>query len=277
MQDFQVASVPLNRTIAAERLGLTDNERHLINLSNPNLTWQQLIWNAPGGDTDLLNFMKQVDHFLDKTGLTYKELNLLLSLKFIDPNPTVLNKKLFIKHNDPNLGNCDTAKKEIVHLDVAALDRIYRFLSLQKKTGWAYETLQEIINQSHLGNGLLDDAWLIHAAHLLQLSEKTGIKIAELMGFYGEIPYKAYTDSDAIPLYHQIFLNKAKNGFIDSLLLTDEIDGIHKLESVKTSLSVCLQLSEQDLHKLLASLPTNDLSFANLSALYAASKLMQKL
>jgi isochorismate synthase EntC len=66
-------------------------------------------------------------------------LDLLLALSFIDPND-----KLFIKHLDLT---CDTAKKEIANLDEAALDRIHRFLRLQKKTGWKLE----VLNETHIG------------------------------------------------------------------------------------------------------------------------------
>jgi len=62
--------------------------------------------------------------------------------------------------------------------------------------------LDEIISQSKLGNGKLDDAddngngvtngneCLIHAANLIKLSEETGIKVDELIGFYSEIPIR---------------------------------------------------------------------------------------
>jgi hypothetical protein len=38
-----------------------------------------------------------------------------------------------IKHNDLT---CDTEQKEIANLDLDAVDRIHRFLRLQKKTGY---------------------------------------------------------------------------------------------------------------------------------------------
>jgi len=121
MEDFQSAGIPADEAIAAEKLGLTDAERKLIVTPKANLLDQQLYWNAPSQwDTNpvvfgnVLDYMKRVDHFLDKTGLIYKELNLLLSLEFIDHNKT-----LFIKHNydDPAAAvktiSCDTAKKKL--------------------------------------------------------------------------------------------------------------------------------------------------------------------
>lgn len=275
MEDFQSAGNPADETIAAEKLGLSDAERNLIVTPKANLIDQQSYWNAPAQwDTppiigNVVDYMTRVDHFLDKTGLTYKELDLLLSLKFIDPS-----KNLFIKHLD--LG-CDTAKKEIANLSVAALDRIHRFLRLQKKTGWKFEVIDEIISQTQLGNGTLNDACLIKAAHLLKLSEKTGIKIDELIGFYGEIPHTILQDDAPQPLYQQVFFNKAKNGFIDEGLLPEKVDGTQLLSNFITSISVFLQIKEQDLSKLLLLLPDGKLTFSNLSSLFAASRLMRKM
>lgn len=284
MADFQSAGNPADEAIAAEKLGLTNAERKLIVTPKASIVDQQLYWNAPDQwgtpvvSGNVVDYMKVVDHFLTKTELTYKELELLLSLKFIDPSGNI-----FIEHHydDPTVDkpiiSCDTTKKEIANLDDAALDRIHRFLRLQKKTGWKFEVLNEIISQANLGNGQLNDACLIKAADLLKLSEETGIKIEELIGFYGDIPHQALEDDTPKPLYHQVFLNKAKNGFIDEGLLPDKVDGSQLLSTFKTSISVCLQMKEQDLDKLLPLLPDGNLTFSNLSYLFAASRLMKKL
>jgi hypothetical protein len=275
MQAFQVAGSPADEEIAAETLGLTASERGLITAVKDNLVDQQSFWNAPAQwDTppiagNVLDYMTRVDHFLDKTGLGYQDLELLLALKFIDPAD-----ELFIKHLD--LG-CDTARKQIAGFDVAALDRVHRFLRLQKKTGWKPEVVDEIVSQAKLGNGSLDDACLVEAAELSRLSDKTGIAIDELIGFYEELPHTVLTDAAAKPLYHRIFLNKAKNGFIDEGLLPDKVAGSQLLTAFTTSIAVCLQVKERDLEQLWPLLPDGKLTFANLSRLFAATRLMKKL
>lgn len=275
MKDFQSAGNPTDGAIAAEKLGLTDAERKLI--VTPDVAGQQQYWNTKTANASYE--MKSVDTLLTKSGLTYKELDLLLSLKFIDPDD-----KLYIKHLDLS---CDTAKKEIARLDEAALDRIHRFLRFQKKTGWEFEILDEIISQRKLGRGKLDNNknsvgdrndCLINASDLVTLSEKTGIKLGELTGCYEEIPHRTFNDDAHTPLYHQIFLNKARNGFIDEGLLPERVDGSRLLHSFKTSISICLQITEQDLDiHLLPLLPDDNLTFSNLSYLFAASRLMQGL
>jgi len=265
MDDFQSAGNPADEAIAAEKLGLTDAARKLI--VTPDTANQQKYWNTTNANAS--DEMKVVDTFLTKSGLTYKELDLLLTLKFIDPA-----NNLFIKHL--NL-TCDTEQKEIANLDDAALDRIHHFLRLQKKTGWKFEVLNEIISQAKLGNKSLDNACLIKAADLQKLSEETDIKIEELIGFYGEVPHEILNDDAPRPLYHQVFLNKAKNGFIDEGLLPEKVDGSQLLSTFKTSISVCLQIKEQDLDKLMPLLPDGNLTFSNLSYLFSASRLMKKL
>ena len=172
MEDFQSSGTPSIETIAAEKLGLSDLEREIIVTPKVNLADQQKFWNTPSQwDTDpiiygnVLDYMKRVDHFLDKTGLSYKELELFLSLKFIDPY-----NKLFIEHLDLS---CNTEQKEIANLDEKVLDRIHRFLRMQKKIKWKFEILDEVISQTNLGNKSLDNNCLIKVADLFKISEKT--------------------------------------------------------------------------------------------------------
>ncbi len=265
MKNFQLASVPADESIVAEKLGLTDAERKLITTADA--SGQQGYWNtaAVAASTE----MKVVDTFLTKTGLKYEELVRLLTLKFIDPTD-----KLFIKHLDLS---CDTAQKEIAGLDDTVLDRMHRFLRLQKQTGWKLETLDEVISQSALGAGKLNDATLQAAADLLRITEETGIKLDELIGGYGTIPHESVEENPFTPLYHQIYLNKAKNGSIDEALLPEKIDGTGFLADVASSLAVCLQIKESEFAILLTLLADNKLTFENLSYLLLLSRLMRKL
>jgi len=270
MKAFQSASTPNDESIAAERLGLTNAERNII-ANTPALNdnaAQQAFWNVPAPG-NVLNYLKQVDHFLDRTGLTYKELDLLLKLKFIDKNGN-----LFIKHK--NL-SCDTEQKEITNLDLDTLDRIHRFLRLQKKTGWKYEVLDEIISQGNIGAGNLNDIFLIKSAQLIEISNMANIKIEELVGFFGELPDVILQEEGTKPLYYQVFLNKAKNGIIDEGLLPKKVDGSQLLNSYIPYIATCIQLKQKDLEFITPLLPDSNVTFSNLSYLFAASRLIKKL
>jgi len=203
MQAFQSMGNPTKVVIAAERLGITDVERTIITQapSPNNNAAQQKFWNVPNPGM-VVDHLKQVHHFLNKTDLSFKELDLLLRLEYIDKS-----KKLFIQHKDLT---CDTAQKEIAGLNLSALDRIHRFLRLQKKTSWKYEVLDEIISQKLLGDGKLNDACLVKAAQLQEITEKTGLKVKELIGCFGELPHIIHNEDASKPLYQEVFLNKAK-------------------------------------------------------------------
>ncbi len=270
MEAFQAGGNPADQAIAAERLGLTDAERRLlISPPAPNTNAaQQAFWNVPAPG-NVIDYLKQVDHFLDRTGLTYKQLDLLVKLDFIDANGN-----LFIEHKDLT---CDTAQKEIANLDLAALDRIHRFLRLQKKTGWTYEVWNAILSQPNLGNTQLNDATLIKAAQLKEICRKTGIKPEELIGCFGYIPHTVFQEEAPKPLYHQVFLNKARNGMSDERLLPEKVDGSQTLAPLAGVLATILQMKQKDLERLLPLLPDGSLTFANLSYLYALSRLVRKL
>lgn len=252
MRNFQVAGAPTDETVAAETLGLNASQRALITI--PDVAGQNTYWNAPLAD------LKRVDIFLDKTSLSYAELDMLLTFSFIDPVDN-----LFIKHLDLS---CDLAKKEIAGLDNAALDRIHRLLRLQKATKWQLAVVNEIASQPGLGAGTLNDAALGVAATLQRLSVATGIKLGELVGCYGTIP---------ADLYASTFLNKARNGVIDPALESEKIDGTGFLANVAGSVAVSLQIKSKDFDALLTLLVDNKLTIANLSRLLLLSRLMRKL
>ncbi|GAA4026859.1 neuraminidase-like domain-containing protein [Actimicrobium antarcticum] len=252
MRNFQVAGTPSDAAIAAETLGLTVSQRALI--TTPDSAGQATYWRLPLAD------LKRVDVFLDKTGLSYTELDTLLTFAFIDPA-----KALFIKHLDLS---CDLAQKQIAGLDNAALDRMHRFLRMQKATGWPLAVLDEILSQPLLGAGVLDDAALAVAATLQRLVTATGIKLGELVGCYENIP---------ADLYASIFLNKARNGVIDPALELAKVDGTGFLANVAASVAVSLQVKRKDFDALLTLMVDNKLSIANLSRLFLYSRLMRRL
>jgi hypothetical protein len=265
MQDLQKGATPPNEAIAAEILGLTEAERKLI--INADAANQELYWNT--GAPNAVAYMKVVDNMLRKSGLTYTGLNNLLSLTFINPD-----NKLFIKHLDTG---CDTTQKEIANLDDAALDRIHRFLRLVKLTGWKQEVLNEVIMQTKLGNKKLDDPCLLALSKLQTINQATGIKREELIGFYGEIPHTIIANATIKPLYQQVFLNKATTGFLDETLLPILVDGSTTLNAHAVSLAACLQLSALDLERITGAMANTDLTFENISHLFAVARLCRKL
>lgn len=262
MKVFQQGGNPANIDIAAEKLGLTMQQKNLI--ISPDTANQSDYWNTAG---NVVTEMKVVANMLDKTGLTYKELEEMLGLKFFEAN-------LFIKHEDES---CDLTKKTIENLTATTLDRIHRLLRLRKATGWAFPIIDEIIMQDGLGQGKLDAACLIIMGHLKSIKEKTGIKIEELIGCYGDIPHEPNVNEKYVPLYSQVFLNKATSGQIEEGLLPENVDASESspvpLANYKTAISLALQISEADFDLLITEMSNTDLSWKNLSHLYASTRL----
>lgn len=274
MDDFKAPGTPTDpssQEIAAEKLGLTPIEHDLIKA--PQLAKQEDYWNLSAAS--LLIDMAVVDTMLTKTGLSYEELQILLQLSFIDPDDD-----LFIRHEDLS---CDTTKKFVENLDRAALDRIHRFIRIRNKTGWSLELQDQLLTQAKLGNNSLDGDGLVHTSNLIKIQEASGMKLEQLVGCYGEIPFQTFDDSDYIPLYHSIFLNKAANGVIDEALFTSNLPP-EKVGSpdplsgdVLTSIATALQISSEDLISLISALGLTELTYSSLSALYGHSLLSSKL
>lgn len=270
MEGFLKSGTVDSSAIAAERLGLTDAERKLIfekkgSISNNS---QQRIWNVPT-PWQVVDYLQPVNRMLNKTALSFKQLESLLALQFIDKD-----EKLNI--NWPAKG-CDTSKMQVTGLDLNALDRIHRFLRLQKKLGWKFSVLDHAISHKNLGNGALNDKCLKQLTKLQKLHNQTGIAIEELVAFFGEVPFRSNGDEKTPSLYNSVFLNPQTAGEPESKLLPEAVDGSTTINSVFKSIASALQMNEQDLNQLISLLPNGNLTHANLSFLFAGSQLTKAL
>lgn len=265
MRNFAAAGGSSDETIAAEGLGLTDAGRVLV--VTPNTGGQDIIWALPAAT--VVSDMSVVATMLDKTGLTYEALDRLLQLGLIDPA-----NQLFIRHLDLT---ADLTQKVVEGLDAPALDRIHRFLRLQQATGWADTVLDAALMNPALGGGTLDDAAIIAVEHLRRLADRTGIKPAELTACFGEIPHTQMTGTGELPIYHTIFLNRAALGRIEPGLLPERIDAGGTIAPLAAPLAALLKLTADDFERLRASLTDDQLTFTNLSQLYGAARLIDRL
>lgn len=265
MRDFETAGAPAPEAIAAEGLGLTQAQRLLVVTADS--AGQDQIWTFPAAD--LVDELKVVKTMLDRTGLTYEQLDRLLQMAFVDPDDL-----LFIRHLD--LG-CDLTKKEIAGLDTDALDRIHRFLRLQRSTGWADTILDAAIMQDNIGAKALDDPALVAIEQIVRLGARTGLKPSELVASFGEIPHEPLTGTEEVPLYQSIFLNKAVLGRIEDGLQPDAVGAGGTLSALAPALAALLKLDADGFERLRDALTDDQLTFANLSRLYGAARLTSRL
>ena len=222
MRTFRGPAAPNNPTdgeVAAEYFGISADpaaafdEKRLILVADTTTAGQQAVWGATGNagwlnpapddDASVAN----VKTFLRKTGIEYEELLALLDLPFINPAGDIT-----IQHLD---ASCDTNKKVIQGLNEQKLDRMHRFLRLWRKlTGWRLWELDLAIRCPGVGNGTLDEAFLINLYYLARLKTRLGAKttVEQLCGLFDDLNAETHFtnahEKRADGLYQSLFLNK---------------------------------------------------------------------
>ena len=178
MRTLRGTAVPNNPTdgeIAAEYFGIsfdasaTFDEKRLILSADPTSAGQQTAWGVSG--VSWLSDIAVVKTFLDKSGLEYDDLLILLDLLFINPAGDMT-----IQHNDPS---CDTDQKRIQALDATKLDRMHRFLRFWRKLkDWKMWELDLVLRHPRIGNGNLDEPFLINLFYVCETRKKLGTKVS---------------------------------------------------------------------------------------------------
>ncbi|SMX36817.1 neuraminidase-like domain-containing protein [Maliponia aquimaris] len=263
MRDFETGGAPGAAAIAAEELGLTEAARTVIVTDGS--AAQDGVWGLPA--VSVVADMAVVSTLLDKTGLSYDALDRLLQMSFIDPADA-----MFIEHLDLS---CDLDQKRVAGLSAAALDRIHRFLRLQKATGWRDVVLNSVLTQARLGNGTLDNQALVHVADIQRLARRTGLTPEVLTGCFGDFDRTQLTGTDERPLYQRLFQNAGTLGHVEPLLGVDQVGAGGTLSAAAAALAAILRLARTDFDRLVAALTDDQLTYANLSTLTAAARLIE--
>lgn len=214
--------------IAAEYFGISVDaaaafdEKRLILETDATLAGQQAAWGETGADW--LDRVGNVRNFLAKTGLEYNELLALLDLEFIN-----LVGDIVIHHLD---ASCDTDKKVIQVLDAAKLDRIHRFLRLWRKLeGWRMWELDLVLRHARIGNGTLNEAFLIRLFYFSQLKERLGTKatVEQLCALFGDLNaqtrFTRLHEKREDALYQNLFLNRRLINPLDAAFQLDPVTG----------------------------------------------------
>ena len=231
MRTLRGADAPNNPTdgeIAAEYFGISADpgaafdEKRLILVADETVVGQKVIWGETGAGW--LNKISNVKTFLNKTGLEYRELLALLDLKFINPDGDN-----FIEHDDPS---CDTDKKSIQGLDATKLDCIHRFLRLWRKLkDWKMWELDLVIRHPAIGNGKLDESFLIQLFYLDRLKKKLGRKttVEQVSALFGNLNTKTHFTKPhkerGASLYQRLFLNRQLIQPLDPAFHIDPVTG----------------------------------------------------
>lgn len=294
MRTFRGPAAPNNPTegeIAAEYFGLscdpaaTFDEKRLILVADATVAGQQAVWGetgnagwlnpVPDSDTSVAN----VKTFLRKTGLEYEELLALLDLPFINPAGDIT-----IQHLD---ASCDTNKKVIQGLNETKLDRVHRFLRLWRKlNSWKLWELDLAIRCAGVGNGTLDEAFLINLFYFARLKARLGAKTTaeQMCGLFddlnAETRFTKAHEKRADGLYQSLFLNKRLVQPLDPAFAVTAVDvmapTVEKISGHRLVILAALGVPEVDLGVLAglarasdgAAYITDDLTLGNLSFLW---------
>jgi hypothetical protein len=264
MQGFQRAGNPSDLAIAVEQLGMTQNGRKIVTgaaLVPPRTAPE--FWGFPVSFATYVDTLKKVRGFLDRSGLTYAELDELMKMRFVNPTGT-----LTIKSDDPaDPNSCDTTKLVIDKLDAAALDRMHRFVRLWRALGWTMRALDRAITA--LGATKLTDDLLQELAAVQSLHKDLDTAVTTVLSWFAPLGTAEYTDvhgaggasAETKSLYAQLFQNptiiKLAPGEPDLFKLNaagTELAVIGSLtdEPVVTALLATLQIGDSDLARLVA-------------------------
>ncbi|MEM9546242.1 MAG: neuraminidase-like domain-containing protein [Bacteroidota bacterium] len=250
MQKFRGTAAPNNATdaeIAAVYFGIAvPDEKDIILQAAPATQFE--LWGESNNPT-LLNTIKNVKTFLRVTGLKYNQLLTLLDLEFINPGGTIQ-----IDHLNPT---CDTDQKEINPLDVNALDRIHRFLRLWRKLGWKMWEVDLVIRHINIGNGNINEQFLINLMYLVELKTQLGKKVSieQVCSLFGDLNtttrFTELHEKRSNAIYQDLFLNKKLINPLDLAFEVSQVDAIsntEKIEAHKSVVQAALKLKESDLN-----------------------------
>ncbi len=312
------SAVLTDQAIVGECLGLTPTEWSAIATSPSTEAERATFWgllvtvpssnpisdpfdpNEAAASGDWYVVLSRVSIFLQRSGLTYKELLELLDTRFVNggrhlqiaPRPA------------PRPGDeidpltCNVSKLEIRGLNSDSLEKIHRFIRLQRKLGWAIRDLDRAImafTPPAAPAPVLDEEFLVQISHVSRLHERLGVPLIRLLNWWAPkldtAIYEVEQEKGIKPFYEQLFLNRSALNPEDEAFLLNEhrtelrITG-NAIMPVAGAVRAALQLSESDFALLMidATVPDpadvrvpDELTLKNLTKLFRTVSLCKAL
>ncbi len=258
---FRTASGPADAALAAEALSLSPQAAAIVTGGTP----IHELYGLPGGD-GWFSGLAAVSELLRRTGTEYADLVELLGCRFVNPDRT-LSLAPGTEGGDP----CDLDDLVVGGLDAGVLDRIQRFIRLQRSLDLSIGDLDQLLAALTTGpiDGALDaEGILERLAQALGLRlQGRKLRVAELASLWRAID----TRGDGA-LYAQLFLNRAVLGRLDDAFALDddgtELAVIGELASHLPAILAALRLDEADFEAIRASRGLAQLDLASLSTLH---------
>ncbi len=204
------AITPSKRDIAAEYLNLTPRDREIIVGEAPEIATRDF-WGMKPEDWDKWMDKSTVSTFLKQTEaidpkLKYLDLLEFKYVKFFETGTPPATIDIQFSGTD-----CDLDTATITNLSEPVLEKIHRFVRLQRKINFTTRELDAALRA--LPDHDLKDDFLINLYHVLCLKEKLNVKLIPLLSLWSNIDTVSIerlstSQKERPSLYHQVFLNK---------------------------------------------------------------------
>ena len=144
--------------------------------------------------------MATVRTLLDATGMRYADLVSALESRFVNPGGQA-------KIVPQDLTNpCNTETLRVQPLDAGTLERLHRFVRLQRALNWTSPQLDRVIAAGN-NQGRLDRAMLRVVAAVRQLATRLALDVDDVLCFFSPLETHPYPDEGTQPRYDRLFLD----------------------------------------------------------------------
>jgi hypothetical protein len=259
--------------IACEYLGLTPKELDIITGTSDEEDWE--FWGYTSGDP-WVEELHNVRLLMDKSGLSYQELDELLKMRYVDPTNSMdieVDKNLDIP------STCDTNKLVLANLTGQVLNRIHNFVRLWRKIGWTMREIDKAIFA--LKSMDINDDFVLKLYPIQRLHNKLKVPVATILSWYSNIDIFKY-ENESKSLYEELFQNPAVAVHDPDPFLLDltkpepdlaNIGSLTEKETIIPALIAAFGISESDLLLLMGDIQSNaigdkELNLSNLSIIY---------
>jgi hypothetical protein len=247
--------------LAAERLHLTDTERKIV-VGEPLTPSRPLedFWGSAPGET-----LRTVEELLDRSALSYAELDELLTTWFINPSRSVT----ISAQPGADIDTCDITKLQVNGLTAEVLSRMHRFVRVWRRLGWTIPEVDRAIRTFAPDQSapVLTNTTLVRIDHVRSLCDTLRLSVAQTLAFW-----KPIDTAEPGSLYRSLFYNPAvfKPQHEDFRLRPDgrELISVDKpITDHADALQAAFRLSAQSF-SLLSAKTNGKLSLASLSLIY---------
>lgn len=255
-----------------ERLGLNTVAAQII--AGEQLTPGRSLaefWGLPAA-ADPIRELTTVREVLVAGSLRYTDLTRLLDTRFINPAGAV---RVTQNSDSPY----DTTTMTLAGFDAGVLDRMHRFVRLQRALGWSAQDLDRAVGGGN-NHGRLDRTTLRGIDAVRRLAARLDLSIEQVLTFYNVIETHSYPGDSEPSLYDRLFLDPAvvaaEPGVAHPFALRPDRTELNVVGSITTptvtaALLGVLQITDEDLAALITGprsvVPDHVLNLANLSML----------